>query len=65
MAGFYQAVLAGQLKKGEVIVGSDRGVKDPISFRQMETDTGRERHHLKKWHDLYEAVSANKGGRRR
>ena len=39
-------------KKGEA-VGGFRWVEPPISYRELEKQTGRERHDLKKWHDIF------------
>lgn len=56
--GFYKSRLRiemGMWRKGKVIeVAAFRGVKAATpSYRQLHKQTGRDREHLKKWHQLY------------
>lgn len=53
--GFYQSrlrLLVGMWEKGKAI-GEYRGVNSPSSYRELEEQTGRDHHSLKRWHDLY------------
>jgi len=54
--GWYKSHLKkniGMWEKGDIIDGTFRGVKVPPSYRELERQTGRAHHHLKRWHDIY------------
>ena len=56
MAGYYELrldILLGMWEKGEAVAGEFTGANSPESYRQMETETGRDHKSLKKWHRLY------------
>lgn len=46
-------IYVSQWEKGKVIAWEFRGVKSP-SYRQLETETGRDHKTIKAWHDLAE-----------
>lgn len=55
--GFYESRLRIELamwKKGKAIDVFFRGVKNTISYYELEKRTGRRRANLKQWHELYE-----------
>jgi len=61
--GYYNSRLAieiGMWEKGEAVAGTFRGVNVPLSWHQLERETGRQRHHLKRWHQLYLKYSDKK-----
>jgi len=54
--GYYQSHFRkniGMWEKGEVVDLFFRGVKNSISYYQLEKETGRRQGNLKLWHDLY------------
>jgi hypothetical protein len=53
--GYYQSrlpICLAMWEKGEA-VAAYTGVKPATSYRKLEKETGRDREHLKKWHQLY------------
>lgn len=53
--GFYNSrlrLLIGMWEKGEAI-GEYTGVNSPVSYYQLEKETGRDHHSLKRWHEIY------------